>query len=170
MMISRNELYILCLGIFLFQANVFAQRDWTGPKGSEPLPEKIQNLERLIDVIHFPKENDPIKIGQKYYWKHMTSILSKTSEITITEYGAYLFYDGKWNLRKSYPLKELDQNFGTKKQKLNQAEPYTWVQNWRVDGAPYGGWAMWYFIGVTTDGQTICGYETINTTSNPVNK
>ncbi len=147
-----------------------AQRDWTGPKGNEPLPEKLHDLERAIDVIHFPKQNDPIKIGDAFYWKHMTSILCKQSELTIIEYGAYLFYDGKWNLRKTYPLKELDKTFGTKKQKLKQAEPYTWIKNWRVDNNLFGGWAMWYFIGKDANGNTVCGYETINTTNNLINK
>ena len=144
----------------------FSQRDWTGPTGNEPLPEKLQNIRRAISVNHFPKENDPIQINDRYYWKHATAILCKESAITITEYGAYLFYDGKWNLRKIYPLKELDKTFKTKKQQLLQAEPYTWTDNWRVDNNLYGGWAMWYFIGKTADGEIVCGYEPIHTTSN----
>ncbi|MFP2997463.1 hypothetical protein ABN763_16215 [Spongiivirga sp. MCCC 1A20706] len=154
----------------VFSITLNAQRDWTGPTGNETLPNKLEGLERAIEVIHFPKQNDPIKIDNTYYWKHMTSILCKQSDITISEYGAYLFYDGKWNLRKSYPLKELDKTFGTKKQKMKQAEPYTWVKNWRVDNNLFGGWAMWYFIGKDSTGKTVCGYETINTTNNLLNK
>jgi hypothetical protein len=158
---------MLCLLFTSCLAN--AQRDWSPPKGNEALPEKLQSLRKAIDVIHFPRENDPIKIKDTYYWKHMTSILCKESEIKITEYGAYLFYDGAWNLRKIYPLKELDQNFGTKKRKMLQAQPYTWNQNWRVDKGLYGGWALWYFIGTTTGNETVYGYEMIHTTSNLLN-
>lgn len=150
----------------LITLSLFGQRDWTGPTGTESLPEKLKNIKRAIEVINFPKENDPIKISDRYYWKHATSIVCKESPITITEYGAYLFYDGKWNLRQTYPLKELDKTFGTKKQQLLQAQPYTWTDNWRVDKNPYAGWAMWYFIGTTTNGETVCGYETIHTTDN----
>lgn len=145
---------------------VFGQRDWTGPTGKEPVPEKFKDLPRAIEVTNFPKENDPIKINDRYYWKHITSIVSKESPITIIEYGAYLFYDGQWNLRQSYPLKEFDKTFGTEKEKLLQAQPYTWADNWRVDSNPYAGWAMWYFIGTTANGETVCGYETIHTTGN----
>lgn len=148
---------------------IYAQRDWSGPKGNEPLPEKLQNIRRAIDVINFPQKNDPVKIDDTYYWKHLTSILCKESTITILDYGAYLFYDGKWNLRKSYPLKELDKNFGTKKQQLLQGTPYSWTDNWRTGKNLYGGWALWYFIGVTEEGETVCGYETIHTTSNLLN-
>ncbi|MEM7085038.1 MAG: hypothetical protein AAF489_02585 [Bacteroidota bacterium] len=156
----------ICTFILLLSSTLFMAQSDYGTPTNEPLPEKIQNLPRSIDVLHFPKENDPIKIGNRYYWKHMTSILCKESDITITEYGAYVFYNGKWNLRRVYPIKELDKTFGTKKQKMNQAEPYTWTKNYRIGDQLFGGWALWYFIGTTPDGVLVCGYETINTTSN----
>jgi len=154
--------------VFLLCANATAQVEY----GTPPLdscPEKLANLPRLIEVNHFPKVNDPIKIKDRYYWKHTTSVLSKRSDIQIIEYGAYLYYNDQWNLRKSYPLKELDKTFGTKKQKLLQGAPYTWEDNWRIDSQLFGGWALWYFIGRTSDGETVCGYETIHTTSNLLN-
>ncbi|OZV69308.1 hypothetical protein [Winogradskyella aurantia] len=133
------------------------------------LPEKLKDLTVAIEVMHFPKENDPIKIGDSYYWKHATAILCKSNEITITEFGAYLFFNDKWNLRKTYGLKDLDKNFGTKKQVMQQGQPYVWADNWRVEKQLFGGWAMWYFIGRTPNGNTVCGYASINTTSNLLN-
>lgn len=142
-----------------------AQVDYgTPPEGL--IPEKLKDLPRLIEVQHFPKINDPVKIKDTYYWKHATAIMSKESEIEIIEYGAYLYYNNTWNLRKSYALKELDKNFGTKKQKLLLGQPYTWNDNWRVDNRLFGGWALWYFIGKTPNGTLVCGYQTIHTTSN----
>lgn len=154
--------------IFFISQMLSAQIDYGTPTHAD-IPKKLQHLKVAIEVMHFPKTNDPIKIGDKYYWKHATGILSKNHEITITEYGAYLFYNNKWNLRKSYPLKSLDKDFGTKKQVLHQGQPYVWVKNWRVDNKLFAGWAMWYFIGTTTKGETVCGYETINTTNNILN-
>ena len=156
----------ICTLIILLSATVvIAQSDYGTPT-NEPLPEKIKSLKRSIEVIHFPKENDPVKIDETYYWKHITSILYKESDLTITEYGAYIFYNGQWNLRQIYSLKDLDKSFGTKKQKMNQAEPYTWAKNYRTGDQLFGGWALWYFIGETPSGAIVCGYETINTTSN----
>ena len=146
----------------------FAQLNYGTPM-NEPLPEKIQNLRRAIDVIHFPKETDPVKIKDTYYWKHLTSIMCKESEIKIIEYGAYIYYNDTWNLRREYPIKELNKSFGTKKQLMNQAEPYTWVNNFRTGTKLYGGWALWYFIGKTSKGETVCGYAKINTTNNLLN-
>lgn len=130
------------------------------------IPEKLQQLPKKIIVKNYPRIVDPIKIKDIFYWKHNTLIFCKNSKTTITEFGAYLFYNGKWKLRKSYPLKALNKNFGTKKQILLQAQPYTWNNNWRTDNRLFGGWAMWYFIGKTEKGETICGYEMIHTTTN----
>jgi len=134
------------------------------------IPEKLQNLPRIIEVQQFPKINDPIKIKDTYYWKHATSVLCKTDEITLIEYGAYLYYNNQWNLRRSYPLKELKKTFGITNEKMLQGHPYTWANNWRTDQRLFGGWALWYFIGRTSDGKTVCGYETIHTTDNLLNK
>ncbi|MDC8002972.1 hypothetical protein POV27_02855 [Aureisphaera galaxeae] len=154
--------YLLCL---LSTTAITAQADYGTPTDAS-LPEKLRGLRKAIEVNHFPKENDPIKIENTYYWKHATSVLCRESEITVMEYGAYIYYNDQWNLRQVYPLKDLDKTFGTKKQILNQAEPYTWNKNWRVGESLFGGWALWYFIGKTADGETVCGYETINTTGN----
>ncbi len=162
----KTKTTLLLLVLFQF---CNAQVDY-GTPAEGVIPEKLQNLKVEIEVTHFPKENDPIKIKSKYYWKHATAILSKKSDVTIIEFGAYLYYNNQWNLRKSYDLKDLDKNFGTKKQVMKQGEPYVWSNNWRVDNRLFGGWAMWYFIGINDNGERICGYETINTTSNLLNK
>jgi len=161
----KAKLYVLLL--FLSQV-LFSQVDYGTPENDE-LPKKLKNLRQVIEVNNFPKKIDPIKIGGRYYWKHNTAILCQESEIKIIEYGAYLFYNKKWNLRKSYSVKELNKNFNTKNGILNHSEPYTWVKNWRTDSRLFAGWAMWYFIGKTTDGETVCGYEKIETTNNLLN-
>lgn len=159
---------ILTLTLLLISQLIISQVNYGIPP-EDSIPEKLKGIKRAIKVNHFPKENDPIKIKDLYYWKHTTAILCKESEVTITEYGAYIFYNNTWNLRKSYPLKELDKTFGTKKQHILQGQPYIWPNNWRVDKKLFGGWAMWYFIGKTTAGELVCGYETINTTTNLLN-
>ncbi len=159
---KMRQLLTLCFLLCTLLNN--AQQDYGTPT-TEPLPKKLSELRVAIEVHNFPLHIDAVKISDRYYWKHTTSILCRESEITIIEYGAYLFYNGKWNLRKSYPLKELNKNFGTKKQQLLQAQPYTWINNWRSDSKLYAGWAMWYFIGVTPAGEKVCGYQKIETTN-----
>ncbi len=140
-----------------------------GTPSNEPLPEKLQGLRVAIEVNNFPKEIDAVKIKDQYYWMHNTAIRCKESDVTIIEFGAYLFYNDQWNLRRSYPLKDLNKNFGTKKERLKHAQPYTWAENWRVGPSLFGGWAMWYFIGKTPSGEIVCGYEKIETTDKLLN-
>lgn len=158
----------LTLIITLLFQFTYSQVDYGTPT-NEPLPEKLQNLRPIIEVHHFPKEVHPIKIKNEYYWKHNTAILCLESDIIIIEYGAYIFYNDTWNLRKSYPLKELDSSFGTKNQLVLQAQPYTYTNNWRSGTQLFGGWALWYFIGKTSKGETVCGFEKINTTDKLLN-
>ncbi len=158
----------LLLFLILCTFSAKAQVEYGTPEENQ-IPTRLKNLPRTIMVNHFPQEVDPIKIENTYYWKHTTSILCKKSDVTIVEYGAYLFYNNTWNLRKSYPLKELDKTFGTEQEFLAQSEPYTWAKNYRTDERFFGGWALWYFIGKTATGELICGYKTINTTTNLLN-
>lgn len=147
---------------------LIAQRNYGTPIDGQ-IPDKLNSFRRAIEVNNFPKSIDAIKIDNTYYWKHTTSILCRESEIKIVEYGAYLYYNNQWNLRKSYPLKEFNKNFGSEKEIINQAQPYTWKNNWRTDTKLYSGWAMWYFIGITSSGERVCGYEKIETTDHLLN-
>ena len=153
------------IAFLLLSSTMLAQMDFGTPGKDTPLPEVIQGLARTITVKHFPEVNHPIQIQDNYYWKHATAIYSEESQVTIIEFGAYLFYNDKWNLRQKYPIKEFDKFFGTKGEILLQAQPYVWAKNWRVGDSLYGGWALWYFIGITPDGKPVCGYQTIYTTS-----
>ena len=69
-----------------------------GTPKQDDIPEKLRQLKKQIVVKNFPKIIDPIKIKNRYYWKHNTLIFSKTYEITIIEFGAYLFYNKKYNI------------------------------------------------------------------------
>lgn len=156
-----KQLLTLCLCLCTI-ASASAQVDYGTPP-QEAIPAKLKNIRIAIDVLHFPKKTDAIKIKDLYYWKHITSILCTESEVTITEFGAYIFYNDQWNLRQTYPIQDLDDVFDTKQQRMLQAQPYTWTNNYRSGDTLFAGWALWYFIGETPSGESICGYETIYT-------
>lgn len=152
----------------LFCLNITAQVDYGTPP-EDLIPEKLQGIPRAIQVMHFPEVNDPVKIDDTFYWKHSTAVLSKNAQLKVIEYGAYLYYNDSWNLRKSYPLKDLKRSFGIKDQQLLQGHPYVWEENWRVGDSLFGGWALWYFIGETPAGEKVCGYARIHTTDKLLN-
>ena len=146
-----------------------AQVDYGTPKEGE-IPSRLKDLEKGIEVTHFPKINHPVKIEDSYYWKHATGLICNQDELTITEFGAYLYYNDQWNLRKIYDVKDFNKFFGAKKQVILQGQPYVWTENWRIGNQLFGGWALWYFIGTDSTGKSICGYATIHTTDNLLNK
>lgn len=161
----KTTITTLC---FLLTLSCWCQSTYETPS-KDNIPKELKQYRKAIEVMNFPKENHPVKIKNTYYWKHTTTIISTESDITISEYGAYLFYNNTWNHRKSYPLKELDKTFGTKNQIMLIGQPYVWPNNWRVGESLFGGWALWYFIGKTENGETVCGYGNIETTDKPLN-
>ena len=130
------------------------------------LPQKIDTLKKALRVNQFPNpvkaSLDPEKEGT-YFWKHTTSVMSPESKVQVIEIGAYLFYNNQWNLRASYSPKEFAKWFNCPKAVMKAGEPYTFSDNWRRDTRLYGGWAMWYFIGIDESGQKVCGYDKIHT-------
>ena len=154
----RFILFFLCIG-----NGLCAQ--YSAPSG--PLPAKIDSLERLLEVSHFPSPVHPVEDEREpglYHWKHNTAVLCSSSDIQIEELGAYIFYGGKWNERVSMPPKDMDKLFGTKKGRMLKGQPYTFVDNWRSGRQINGGWAMWYFIGRDEGGKRVCGYQMLETT------
>lgn len=131
-----------------------------------PLPEKLDGLPQSITIHHFPNPlyatTDADEPGI-YFWKHNTAVLSKTSDLQIEEFGAYIFYNDQWNRRVSYEAKQFDKWFGTKKSKLKAGQPYTFSENWRRDTRLAGGWAMWYVIGTNEAGERVCGIGKLET-------
>lgn len=154
--------------LFLISIINYSQTNYGTPSENE-IPDKLKVYENNIIVNHFPEMVHPIKINNTYYWKHNTAILSSDSKIRIIEYGAYIYYNNQWNLRKKYPLKDLDKLFGTKNQTLKQGQPYTWQDNWRNGTDLFSGWALWYFIGKTENNNMVSGYQTIYTSDKLLN-
>jgi hypothetical protein len=131
-----------------------------------PLPSKFDGLSATLLVNHFPatvyaSEDENEK--SKYQWKHTTSVMSTNSDIQITDFGAYIFYNKQWNLRVSMNKKDFAKLFGGKKGKMKKGQPYTFKDNWRHDNRLLGGWAMWYFIGTNDKGETVYGIGKLET-------
>ena len=80
--------------VLIYSTLSIAQNSY-GTPSNDAIPEKLQNLKKEIIVKNFPKEIDPIKIKNSYYWKHNTLVYSKKSQVKIIEFGAYLFYNEK---------------------------------------------------------------------------
>ena len=152
-------LLILFLQLLLFQTIAQTPLD-------APLPEKFKDLKEGLFVNNFPMKiyaTTDENHKSMYQWKHTTSVLSLQEEMTIVEFGAYLFYNKKWNLRTTMYSKDFNKLFDTKKGILKKGQPYTWKDNWRTDNRLFGGRAMWYFITENADGERFYGIGRLET-------
>lgn len=140
---------------------------WGQAPAEAPLPGLLADLPRELVVHHFPSptyaSEDPDQTTYRYFWKHITTVLSPGEAIAVTGCGAYIFYDGRWNLRVRHTPKEFARLFHCRKARLKAGQPYTFPDNWRTDNRLTGGWALWYVIGQTEDGRTVCGYAALET-------
>lgn len=153
-----KQLLIFMLSIAYLGAT--AQDTTTFTAENAPLPTKFDGLTESLFVNHFPspvKASTDAEEPDVYFWKHTTSVISYTSDIQITEIGAFLFYNNQWNLRVSMDTRDFSKLFDCRKGKMKSGQPYTFAQNWRTDTKLYGGWAMWYFIGINESGETVYG-------------
>ena len=138
-----------------------------------PLPDKFNGLSLALEVNHFPATVHPVKENTskpRFLWKHNTAVMCSTSSIEIIEFGAYLFYQNKWNLRASYDAKLFTKWFNCPKAKMEIGQPYTYHENWRISPQPTEGWALWYFIGEDESGKTVYGIGRIETTNKLLNQ
>ncbi|MDG1260610.1 MAG: hypothetical protein P8O05_02525 [Flavobacteriales bacterium] len=156
---------LLFLFVLMFSTTLcFSQY---GDPAGKPLPEKLAGLENTLVVNHFPLVVHPFqdkKDTAVYHWKHTTSVLSLEDDVIITEFGAYIFYSDKWNERVIYGPKDMDKIFKTKKATLTKGQPYTFKDNWRTGSIVFGGWAMWYFMGIDKEGNKVVGWGVLETT------
>ncbi len=160
----KNLPYLLVF--FIYSSLVFGQATYLPP--DTPLPEKIQDLPRVIEVRHFPEVVHPCKDKDDrgyYFWKHNTAILSKYDDIRILDFGIYIHKKTHWALQKSYPSRILDKFFDTEKGTIFTGQPYTFPNNWRKDEMLSEGWALWYFIGIDSDFKRVCGYAFVFNTN-----
>jgi hypothetical protein len=154
--------------VLLAIAGACIQLNAQSPPLTAPLPAILQQLERRIAVSHFPSPVHAVTIEevnqQRYVWKHNTSVMSPYSDVQIESCGAYIFYNGQWNLRVEYDAKDFSKLFDCPQGTLLMGQPYTFIQNWRFDMQLRAGWALWYFIGRDAHRNKVMGFARLETT------
>lgn len=152
----------------IFLALAGGQYAWAQKAPPRPFPEKLTQLPRELWVHHFPSpvhaSLDPARKDYTYFWKHTTSVLSPREPVEVIEFGAYIYYQARWNLRTSFAPGPFARWFDCSKALLKAGQPYTYKDNWRTDNRLQGGWALWYVIGQKADGTRVVGYEALETT------
>lgn len=154
--LTLGILFILCSG---FNSNHKNQQ-------SEPnrlLPEKLRNIDYGIIGTHFPNPTYATFEDGMYVWKHDTSVKSMTEDLTIVEYGSYVYTDNGWYLRVTYDNKMFAETYNCKGGILKKGKTYTDPTSWRRSEALISGDAMWFYIAKNKAGKLFKGTALVET-------
>lgn len=149
---------------------------WQDAQPPEPTPQGItvEELDKLpegIVVVHEPKTALATLSGKserraKYTWWYKTTITTKDEDVTIQEFGAFVWLDGKWVsvgtiTGKPYGRDEFAEWYKCPKGVLRKGEAYSDPTNWSSREELQAGKTRWYFIGVDAKGKRIKGEAVI---------
>lgn len=139
------------------------------------LPEKLAIIPTGIEVVHsktnvyaIQNEKDPVKYGQ-YKWQFETTVSSTNENLTIVEFGAYLWNGADWVFRSIYgrPFnqQEFSKWYSCENALIKKGQTCTDHNNWskvdRLNGERIR--TLWYFIGVNDKGQKFKGTSEVVT-------
>jgi hypothetical protein len=136
----------------------------------------IKELEKLpkgIKVVHDPKTALATLTGRserraKYTWWYKTTVSAIDSDVTIVEFGALVWMNGKWInggtfTGKPYSAKEFEEWYKCPKAVLKKGKSYSDSTNWSSGPALEAGKMRWYFVGIDANGKRVKGEAVIET-------
>jgi hypothetical protein len=132
---------------------------------------EFEKLPKGIKVVHDPKTALATLTGKserraKYTWWYKTTVSAIESDVTIVEFGAHVWIDGKWAhgrtfTGKPYSAKEFEEWYKCPKAMLKKGKSYSDPTNWSSGPALEAGKMRWYFVGVDAKGRRVKGEAVI---------
>ena len=160
----KTNLKFLMVGILFILCSGFKPNN--NLLQSEPnrlLPEKLRNINYGIVGSHFPNPTYATFEDGMFVWKHNTSVISQSEDLTIVEYGSYVYTDKGWYLRVTYDNKMFEKTYNCKSGILKKGKTYTDLASWRRSEALISGDAMWFYIAKDKAGKLFKGTAVIET-------
>lgn len=134
-------------------------------------PEELDKLPEGIKVAHEPKAALATLTGKserraKYTWWYKTTVSATDGDVTIVEFGAFAWVDGKWVnggsfTGKPYSSDEFAEWYKCPKAVLKKGETFSDPTNWSSAPELHAGNMRWYFIGVDAKGKRVKGEAVI---------
>jgi hypothetical protein len=130
-------------------------------------PEEFDKLPEGIKVVHEPKIALATLTGKsqrraKYTWWYKSTVSAIGGDVTIVEFGGFVWKDGKWINGGSftgmpYAATEFADWYKCPKAALKKGESYSDPTNWSSDAELRAGKTRWYFVGIDAKGKKIKG-------------
>jgi hypothetical protein len=130
-------------------------------------PEGLDKLPEGIKVDHEPKAALATPTGKserraKYTWWYKTTVAASDGDVTVVEFGAFVWQDGKWVrggtfTGKPYSTDEFAEWYKCPKGVLRKGAPVADPTNWSSEPELRAGKMRWYFVGVDAKGKRVKG-------------
>jgi hypothetical protein len=143
-------------------------RDQPVAENIDPKFQEITALPVGLVVTHSP---NPVKArrgglsGTAYTWVFETSVTSVEEPVTVTEFGGFGWFEGRWVFANftgiPFTAEEFADWYSCPGAKVTPGRSFTDPTNWSGDATLRSGKALWYFVGVTSDGRRVKGEAVI---------
>jgi polyisoprenoid-binding protein YceI len=130
-----------------------------------PLPDEFSSAANAVEIYSTPNPNFAEYADEKkeeIVWKHST-IIKASEEMTITETGAFLLYNGTWQKRASFNKGQIKNMFATKTLDLKEGDSIVFKENWRYANLTETGWNFWYVKAKNKKGEELYGIDILET-------
>src|SRR5687767_10486415 len=121
----------------------------------DPKERELAALPTGIEVVHSP---NPVKAqrggrsGRPYTYLHETAVRSTVGPLTVVEFGALVWHDGRWvfSTYTGSPFTPTDfaDWYACPGARLEPGRSYVDPQNWVGTDAPSRGRSKWYYVAV----------------------
>lgn len=152
----------------LLALSSFAPQTPEPPSGSRALPQKLRGIPVGILVLHHPNPCFPKSEGGGFVWRHDTTVQSLVGDLTLIEYGAYLYSAAGWVLRATMAPNDFARTYRCPDAKLRKGRTYTDPDNARYGEKPTAGDALWFFLAEDAKGRLFKGTALVETEAPPM--
>lgn len=139
-------------------------KDRTASEVVDPKYKEISTLPVGLKVTHTP---NPVKArrggrsGAPYTWMFGTSVESLGETVSITEFGAFIWSEGRWCFTTftgvPFTAEDFSDWYSCPDARVVPGQKYTDPVNWGGGDELQPGKTLWYYIGVTRDGKRVKG-------------
>lgn len=131
----------------------------------EPTLANVALLPVGIEVTHTPSVVKATPGGANgnwnYYWYHATALRATGSPVTITEFGAYEFYDGQWNLNNfdgiAFTAEQFESWYSCPGASVSTDNACADGASWTANDVLVESSTKWVYVGVDGEGRSVKG-------------
>jgi hypothetical protein len=130
----------------------------------------LKQLPVGLKVVHTP---NPVRaslsaasqVRKKYTWWYETAVTATDADVTIVEFGSYVWQNDRWAFSnfsgKPFSAKEFAEWYACPGALIKKGASCADQTNWGSAAELVSGKALWYFIGVDNEGRRVKGEAVI---------